>query len=312
MVGFFTKKLVQNLQPNTPPVSTSKVVAFLNQKGGVGKTTMAFNVAHALARQGQKVLCLDMDPQANLSLLFGIDLAQAQQNETSSIPGPYSVYHLLINSVRELRAMHVGATVSDILVRGSQGVDLLPAGQELSGLELSVAAITYPRQLVLKKFLEVNQLHQQYDTIIIDCPPTLGLLVVNVLCAANGVLVPFRPDEFSRKGLLHLQDMLADIEDMGLTQAPKVLGHIPNLLDPRRKQEGEDLDNILKSIREELGDSPVTSPFFNRAQLVRGLAQKKSVFDYESKEFEGLRDQFNSVAHLITRWQEGGNHDSAN
>ncbi len=271
-------------------VGDGKVIAFINQKGGVGKTTMAFNSAHALAKQGHRVLCIDMDPQANLSLLCGVDL---EDN--------YSVYNLLVNSVRELKNLHVPALFQDVLVPGAV-IDVLPASQELSGFELSVASISGPRQLVLSKFLEKNSVLSRYDYIIVDCPPTLGLLVVNILCAAHGVIVPFRPDEFSRKGLGHFYQVLEDIEEMGVSDIPEVLAHIPNLVDLRRKQERSDLERITKDLEQAFGESKVTSPFYNRAQLVKSHAQKKSVYAYQSKEFEDLQGQFNNIAQIIQEW----------
>ena len=92
--------------------------------------------------------------------------------------------------------------------------------------------------MILKRFLEKSNILNFYDYVVIDGPPTLGLLVVNILCATDGLLVPFRPDEFSRKGLGHLYGVLENIEDMGITEAPTILAHIPNLVDYRRKQEG--------------------------------------------------------------------------
>lgn len=265
----------------------NKVIAFINQKGGVGKTTMAFNCAHALAKRGKRVLAIDLDPQANLSLLFGFEASEEK---------PFHIHHLMINSVRELKALHVPAMVQDVVVKGK--VDLLPAGQELSGFELTVAGVNFPRQLILKKFLEKNGLLERYDFIVLDCPPTLGLLVVNGLCASAGVIVPFRPDEFSRKGLIHLNQVLADIDDMGVVTAPKVLAHIPNLVDIRRKQEEEDLALISSDV----GADSVMEPFFNRAQLVKSQAARKSVYDFQAKEFLGLQKQFNDMAELIDNW----------
>mgnify|MGYP003951981377 CR=1 FL=1 len=274
----------------------ARVIAFLNQKGGVGKTTMCFNAAHALAEQGKRVLCIDMDPQANLSLLFGVDLAEKEN--------AYSVHQLLINSVRELKALHMPALVSDVIYKGERGVDLLPAGQELSGFELSVAGISSPRQLILKKLIEKFGLGDDYDYIVLDCPPTLGLLVVNVLCASDGCMVPFRPDEFSKKGLGHFYEVLEDISDMGVTKMPEVLAHIPNLVDARRKQEAGDLERITSELRENFGDIKMVSPFFNRAQLVKSQAQRKSVFEFKGKEFSDLRSQFNELATIITEWSD--------
>lgn len=273
-------------------MASAKVIGFLNQKGGVGKTTMAFNMAFALANKGHRVLCLDMDPQANLSLLFGQEL-----DEDS-----YGISSLLINSVRELKSLHAPVVWQDVLVRSK--VDLLPASQELSGFDLTVAGISSPRQLILKKFLVKNGILDSYDYIIIDSPPTLGLLVVNVLCALDGVMVPFRPDEFSRKGLEHFYQVLEDIEDMGIGSGPEVLAYIPNLVDLRRKQEEHDLERIDHGMRGH-GEGKMMRPFFNRVQLVKSQAQRKSVFDYTSKEFLSLQRQFDEMANVVQEWAHG-------
>ena len=239
---------------------SGKIISFINQKGGVGKTTMAFNAAHALSKNGHKVLAIDLDPQANLTLLF-----QAK-NELN-------LFHLLINSVKELKSIHTPALLGSVMSRGS--VDLLPGGQELSGFDLTVAGINAPRQLVLRKFLELNDLKDRYDFIIIDCPPTLGLLVINALCASDGVIVPFRPDDFSLKGLEHFYQVIEDIGDMGIVKAPEVFLHVPNLVDLRRKQESDDLTKIIQSIDSELGAGKVFSPFLNKAGLVKSLSSRK-------------------------------------
>ncbi|MDC1174953.1 AAA family ATPase [Bacteriovoracaceae bacterium] len=280
--------------------NSAKVIAFLNQKGGVGKTTMAFNTASALANQNYKVLCLDMDPQGNLSQLLGVDV-----DETDSP----QAYNLLINSIRELKGLHSPVLFQDVLVKGK--LDLIPSGQALSGFELSVAGINSPRQLILKRMLEKTGILSQYDYVVIDGPPTLGLLVVNILCACDGVMVPFRPDEFSRKGLGNFYDVLGQIEEMGVTKIPQVLAHIPNLVDLRRKQEGVDLKRITQDLEDEFGQGNVVAPFLNKAPLVRSQAQKKSVFDYQSKEFTPLQGQFDQLAHLITsnnKWEMRSEH----
>ncbi|MDP7321077.1 MAG: ParA family protein [Bacteriovoracaceae bacterium] len=279
MLKFLAQKNNEQIQQK----SQAKVIALMNQKGGVGKTTMAYNVAHALNSTGKKVLCLDMDPQFNFSMLFG-------QEQSDS-----NIHHLLINSIRELKSLHSPILISDVLVKSKTGIDLIPAGQELSGFELSVAGINAPRQLILKKFLEKNNLLERYDYIVIDGPPTLGLLVVNILCACHGVLFPFIPDSFSEQGLKNIRNVLLDIEDMGIVETPKILGYIPNLYEGRRKKAKEDFEHI----RNEFNDGEVFSPFLNRAHFAKSMASKKSVFDYEAQDFKDLQLQFLQVVNSV-------------
>lgn len=269
-----------------------KVISFLNQKGGVGKTTMCFNTAYALAQKGHKVLVVDMDPQANMSYLFG-----REENEKS-------IFNLLLNTVKELKQMHTSVIFENVVHKTEAGVDLLPSAQELSGFELCVASVNSPRQTILKKYIEQAGLRKRYDYILVDCPPTLGLLVVNSICSSDGVIVPFRPDDFSMKGLEHFYRMLGDIEDMELVELPEIITHIPNLMDSRRKQEESDLHEIKELIRKVTGNDKYIAPFFNKAQIVKSQAAKKSIYDYNSKEYRPLHEQFNKIANLIDSWNE--------
>jgi chromosome partitioning protein len=273
------------------PVSNpgGKVIALMNQKGGVGKTTMAFNLAHAFAHEGKKVLCLDMDPQGNFTSLFNVDRPERH------------IHHLLVNSVKELKALHTPTLISEVLIRteqeGDARIDLLPSGQELSGFELTVAGINAPRQLILKRFIEKYELRSQYDVIVIDGPPTLGLLVVNILCAVDGVLYPFVPDRFSEQGLKNIQQVVSDIAEMEITSVPKNLGYIPNLFDVRRKQATED----LAQIKQTLGEATVYEPFTNKVQFGKSLAQRKSVFQYKSSEYKDLQRQFTAMTESVNK-----------
>lgn len=287
---FFNRTQSQNDEGKTNAEGgKGKVIAFLNQKGGVGKTTVAFNTAFALKAQGKRVLCLDLDPQANLTYLFGIEDVEG-----------YSLYNLLLNSIRELKGLHTSCLVSDLLVQ-KDGVDLIPSSGDLSGFELTVAGISVPRQLILKKFIEKNGLTHLYDYIVIDCPPTLGLLVINSLCASDGVIVPFRPDDFSRKGLNAFYEVLENIDDMGVVKVPEILLHVPNLVDARRKQEQDDLVNIVNQLG---SDSKVMEPIHNKSQLVKALGQRKSVYDYSSKEYAPLQESFTKIANVIEEWAQ--------
>lgn len=267
---------------------SGKVISLMNQKGGVGKTSMAYNLAHALNSKGHKVLCIDMDPQFNFSLLFGQKVSDEDANRKN-------IFHLLINSIRELRALHTQTLLSDVLIRTAKGIDIIPSGQELSGFELTVAGINAPRQLILNKFIEKNQLTQIYDYIVIDGPPTLGLIVVNILCACDGVLFPFIPDSFSEQGLKNIRNVLLDIEDMGIVETPKILGYIPNLYEGRRKKSREDFEHI----RDEFTDGEIFTPFLNKAKFAKSMADQKSVFDYEAMEYKELQGQFLDVVKSV-------------
>ena len=271
---------------NSKEGSMGKVMALMNQKGGVGKTTMAFNLAHAFAHQGKKVLCIDMDPQANFTSLFGIEEKDRLH-----------IHHLLVNSLKELKALHTPAMLNDVLIKTEDGIDLIPSGQELSGFELTVAGINAPRQLILKKFIEKYELRSLYDVIVIDGPPTLGLLVVNILCATDGVLYPFVPDRFSEQGLKNIQQVVADIADMEITAVPKNLGYIPNLFDTRRKQATTDLEQI----RVTLGSGTVHEPFTNKVQFGKSLAARKSVFHYKTTEYKDLQRQFTVMTETVQK-----------
>ena len=268
-----------------------KVISFINQKGGVGKTTMAFNAAFALAQSGKKVLTIDLDPQANLTLLF-----EAKNS--------VNLHHLLVNSIKELKMIHVPALLSEILhySKGNVVVDLIPGGQELSGFDLTVASINAPRQLVLKNFLEINGLKDRYDYILIDCPPTLGLLVINALCASDGVIIPFKADDFSHKGLENFYQVLGDIAEMGIVKAPEVILHVHNLVDLRRKHEQDDLTKIIETVDNNIGEGKVFSPFLNKAGLVKTLSGRKSVFDFKGQEFVDLQGKFLGIAGIIEEW----------
>lgn len=265
--------------------TTGKVIALMNQKGGVGKTTMAFNLAHAFSHQGKKVLCIDMDPQGNFSSLFGVEYPERH------------IHHLLINSIKELKALHTATMIADVIVKTEEGIDLIPSGQELSGFELTVAGINGPRQLILKKFIEKFELRTQYDVIVIDGPPTLGLLVVNILCATDGVLYPFVPDRFSEQGLKNIQQVVADIAEMEITSTPKNLGYIPNLFDTRRKQANSDLEHIKGA----LSSATVHEAFTNKVQFGKSLALRKSVFHFKSLEYKDLQRQFVSMTESVQK-----------
>jgi chromosome partitioning protein len=265
------------------PTDSVKVVAFLNQKGGVGKTTLAYNTAHACAREGLRVLMVDVDPQANLTQMFG------------PLRSPDAhLFQLLINSVKELKPLHNDLLAKDCLLQQGS-VDLIAAAQILSAFELTFAGIQAPRQLILRKFLQNSGLLEHYDVVILDGPPTLGLLMVNILCAVQGVLVPFLTDQFSEAAICNFHEVLTDVGDMELVPAPKILAYIPNMVDERRKTTNHSLERFTETLPSKL----LMGPLKNRALLAKAQAEQKSIYDFKSKDFLDLQVYFSTLAKRI-------------
>ena len=171
-----------------------KVTAIANQKGGVGKTVTAVSLGVGLARAGEKVLLVDADPQANLTMSLGI-------REPDSLDHTIST---LMQSVIQARPPPDGFGI----IHHGEGVDLLPANIELSGLEVSLSGVLN-REYVLREAVE--PLRQQYDRILIDCLPSLGMMTINALAAADSVIIPSQPSYLSAKGLSLLMGTIAKV-----------------------------------------------------------------------------------------------------
>ncbi|GAN34305.1 MAG: ParA family protein [Candidatus Brocadia sp. AMX2] len=157
-------------------------IALLNQKGGVGKTTTTANLGACLAMLGKKVLVIDMDPQANLSVHLGVDIHNLK----------YSVYNLMKGE----------CTPEDVLLNtGVQGLDIIPANIELAGAEIELVGVV-GRETVLKEYL--GQVLDKYDYVLVDCPPSLGLLTLNVLTLVQELFIPLQTEFFALQGVSKL------------------------------------------------------------------------------------------------------------
>ena len=203
------------------PAQTAVITAIVNQKGGVGKTTTTFNLGVALRRLGRRVLLVDLDPQAALTVSAGISLAHLTT----------SVYQALLDEK---------ADPLPIIRPTTSGVDILPATIDLAAAEIELVNMTL-RELVLKDVL--STLRPRYDHILIDCPPSLGLLTVNALAAADQVIIPLQCEFLATRGLTLLLRTLNKIQAR-LNRDLRVAGILPTMFDGRTIHANEILQEL--------------------------------------------------------------------
>jgi chromosome partitioning protein len=252
-MGLFPRRYdeIESSESSVTESSKVKVIAFANQKGGVAKTTTTLNLAAAFAESGHRVLCVDMDPQGNLTMSQGIDPDSLD----------VSMYDVLVHhtSIREA-------------IRKRE-VDVACASIDLAGAEIAMST-QIGRERSLEKAL--RQVEDDYDFVCIDTPPSLGLLTINALTAADKVIVPVQCEYLSMRGLIQLQNTLSMIRE-NLNPDVDIEGILPTLVDSRTIHAKE----AISILEENFGDRVFASRIKKTVRFAEAPVRGMSVLKYD-------------------------------
>jgi len=234
------------------PVKHAEVIAFANQKGGVAKTTTTLNLAVAFAESGYRVLCVDLDPQGNLTMSQGIDPDKVEK----------SLYDVLVNDM----------PIAEIVQH--REIDIAVSSIDLAGAEIAMST-KIGRERSLEKALK--EVSGDYDFVCIDTPPSLGLLTINALTAANKVIVPVQCEYLSMRGLVQLQNTLKMIQE-NLNPDVKIEGILPTMLDTRTVHAKE----AVEILEENFGELVFKSRIRKAIKFAEAPVKGSSVLKYDS------------------------------
>lgn len=244
------------------------IISLLNHKGGVGKTTSAINLGAGLVEIGKKVLLLDLDPQANLTIALGIPrqrftIYEAMRGEGDLAPYPHK-----------------------------KGLDVVTSSLDLSGAEMELINEA-GREFILRELF--NQVIDDYDYILIDCPPSLGLLTLNALTSSHYVLIPLQTEFLAVQGLAKIKQVIDKVR-FRLNKQLEIGGVIATMYDSRRVLNRD----VVETIHKYFGDKVFRTYVRDNVSLAEAPAQRKDIFEYSPKS-TGAQDYLDLARELVSR-----------
>lgn len=245
-----------------------KIISLLNHKGGVGKTTSAINIGAGLTELGRKVLLIDLDPQANLTLSLGIPRQK------------YSIYEAL-RGESELVPYNV-----------KEGLDVITSTLDLSGAEMELINEA-GREYILRELFE--PVVEEYDYIIIDCPPSLGLLTLNALTSSDYVFIPLQTEFLALQGLTKIKQIIDKVR-FRLNKKLSIGGVIATMYDARKVLNR----NVVETIHKYFGSKVFKTLIRDNVALAEAPAQRKDIFAY-SRRSPGAKDYLSLCKEIIER-----------
>ncbi|KKP63793.1 MAG: Chromosome segregation ATPase [candidate division WS6 bacterium GW2011_GWE1_34_7] len=255
-----------------------QIFVIANQKGGVGKTTTTVNLGAALAKKGKKVLLIDLDPQANLSSGVGFTQQFDKQHwDSNEQQAPYkSIYDVIVNGI-SIHSVFVSTSTPNLF--------LVPSHLSLAGAEIEMVNML-SRETLLKKALE--KIKDDFEIALIDCPPSLGLLTINALSAADQLLIPIQCEYFALEGLGQLIGTMKLIK--GINPSLQLGGVILTMFDSRTKLSTSVVEDVRSFFKETAFESIVP----RNVRLSEAPSYGKTIFQYDDKSTGALA--YNSLA----------------
>ena len=250
-----------------------KIISLANQKGGVGKTTTSINLAAALAKLGKRVLLVDADPQANTSSGLGVDIQELDS----------TVYECLINGIDPHTA---------ILPTSIENLYMIPSHIDLVGAEIEMLNLEH-RENILKRVL--SPLKGDYDYILIDCSPSLGLITINALTASDSIIIPVQCEFFALEGIAKLLNTIKIIKS-NLNPALRIEGFVLTMYDARLRLSAQ----VHDEVRRHFGDLVFNTVIARNVRLSEAPSHGMSVLEYD-RNSKGAKNYTNLAKELIKR-----------